>query len=116
MCSSDLSRTLAFVRERLSFVGQLLATIRETLPLIGDAISSGSKPFATSDLSLTAHYRLLALVERGSSVFQRTVALRPQLTLTLRGLAARKCDLGQIGVHIRLFQNPHPFAVWFHIT
>ena len=28
----------------------------------------------------------------------------------------REPAFGQIGVQIRLFQNPHPFAVWFHIT
>ena len=64
---------LAFVLDQLSFVGQLLATISDSLPLIGDAISFASKPFAPSDLSLTPHHRLLTLVERGSPVFQRTV-------------------------------------------
>jgi hypothetical protein len=41
-------RPLALVREQLSPVCQLLATIRDLLPLISDVIASGRKQLASS--------------------------------------------------------------------
>jgi hypothetical protein len=40
-------RSLALVRKTLSFICQLLAAIGDSVPLVSDAISFGSKEFAS---------------------------------------------------------------------
>jgi hypothetical protein len=65
-------RALATVGEPFSFVCRLLPIIGKSLPLVSDAFSSGSLPFASFDLGLTPQERLLARVKRGSVYFGRT--------------------------------------------
>ena len=65
-------RALATVGEPFSFVCQLLPIIGKSLPLVSDAFSSRSLPFASFDLGLTPQNRLLARVKRGSLHFGRT--------------------------------------------
>jgi hypothetical protein len=54
----------------LSFVCQLLAIVCDLLPLSSDPISSANQPFASSDLSLTPHQSLLALIKREGPAFE----------------------------------------------
>lgn len=92
------------------------------LALVGDVISSGSKQFAPFDLSLTPQERLRTLVKRLCPVFGRlrvSTVLRDHNSPQRRVASRREYEsraASQIGVHIRLFQNPQPFAVWFHMT
>jgi hypothetical protein len=70
-------RTLAFVRAQLSVVSNLLALVRDSVPLIGGAISFVSDPLAPRELMLTpAESRLAVFQLRNAPVdFARVVTI-----------------------------------------